>query len=412
MMRRVGVVSSSRAIGAFAVIASQPHTIGNSMTSQYRCINWGKVVNPTRWFEKEQRSTNPNLEEELPEIFANQPKEVDDYIRPDKSWFESLEDTWEWIASFFQPVEKQVEILRSLRHDGLLGVDFGGWGATFVFYGFVLRAITLIPALYSHRNALRMNHLGGPLGEITQQQNRAKADKSLSSAEKRVIKEGLVRMKSSLMKKHGCAQWKSFLQMVTAPLTLSAFMAIRRLSVYETDLEQSSFLWVTDLTLPDPTYMLPVICSTMFVMNFEMNQKMQKGGRSATGMYMRWGVRVGCFGFIYFFANQPSSMFAYWIGLSLAGLLQPALLRWQPFRNFFNFPDPPQVAKDTILRSEIKGPSLIERMFDSAEEKAKKESAREEALKKLKEKKYQRIDDFDVVFDDADAAKSAGGKAK
>lgn len=419
MLRRVSGRSSSYPLAAAAAGAASsfllaPTAAGAALHTQQRCINWGTVVNPTRWFggdkkdkmdtasgsPYESRSTSATLEEELPEIFANQPREVEDYIRPDKSWFEKLEDVWEYIASFFQPVEKQVEIMRSLRHDGLFGIDFGGWGMVFVFYGFLLRAITLIPSLYSNRNALRMGQIGTQLSEISNNQNRIKGDKTLSSAEKRIAKEGLVRMKSALCNKHGCAQWKSFAQGVTAPITLSAFMSVRRLSVYETDLEKSSFLWVNDLTLPDPTFILPMICASMFVMNFELNQRMQRGGRSASGMYLRWVIRCGAFGFVYFFSAQPSAMFAYWIGLSLAGCIQPIVLRNQKFRNFFGFPDPPQLVKDSILRSEIKGPSLMERIFASQEDRLKQKLATEAALKKLKEKKFEKIDSYEVVFDE------------
>lgn len=105
------------------------------------------------------------------------------------------------------------------------------------------------------------------------------------------------------------------------------------------------FLWIHDLSMPDPTYILPAICSFMFLINFELNARMQKGTRNAANIYIRWGMRAGSVVGVYFFASQPSAMFAYWIGLSLAGLVQPLLLRWQPFRTYFAFPDPPQAAR-------------------------------------------------------------------
>lgn len=364
--------------------------------TQQRCFSW----NPRNWGRSDiGRSTNPQLEEELPEIFANQPTEVDDYIRPDKSLFERLEDFWDWAVSFLQPVEKQVEIMRSLRHDGFLGVDLGGWGHVFFFYGLVMRLLTLIPSLYSNRNSLRMAHIGPQISEITNAQNKAKNDRTLSSAEKRVIKDGYNRMKYALCKKHKCAQWKSFLTMLTAPVTMSAFLSIRRLSMYETDLEMAPFLWVKDLTMPDPTYLLPSICAGMFLLNFEMNQRMQRGGRSSSGMYVRWAVRASSVVGIYFFASQPSAMFAYWIGLSTMGLLQPILLRWQPFRDFFDFPDPPQAAKAQLI-SEIRGPSLYERLFATQEEKIRLEEERKAERAKRNAARIETLDDYEVIFDD------------
>ncbi|EPY33240.1 preprotein translocase subunit YidC [Strigomonas culicis] len=318
--------------------------------------------------------------------------------------FEKLEDFWDWAVSFLRPVDKQVEIMRGWRHDGVFGIDIGGWGHVFFLYGLLMRLITLLPSLYSHRNGLRMNLINPQISEITQNQNKAKNDRTLSTAEKRVIKDGYTRMKHALMKKHGCAQWKSMLAMLTAPVTMSAFFSIRRLAMYETDLEMAPFLWVHDLTMPDPTYILPAICAGMFLLNFEMNQRMQKGGRSASSMYIRWAVRGGAVVGIYFFAAQPSAMFAYWIGLSTAGLLQPILLRWQPFRDYFGFPDPPQLAKVEIL-SEIKGPSLYERLFASQEEKARLEEERKAKRLAQAKKKFETINDFEVVLDDQDPKK-------
>lgn len=368
---------------------------------QRRAITW----DPRKWGRTDVgRSSNPALEEELPDIFAHQPQEVDDYIRPDRSIFERMEEFWDWAVTFMQPVEKQMEMMRSLRHDGLLGFDFGSWGAVFVFYGICMRLFTLWPSLYGHRNSLRMNLIGPQIGEISQQQNKAKNDRTLSTAEKRVIKDGYNRMKYALCKKHGCAQWKSFLSMMTAPITMSAFLSIRRLVMYETDLEMAPFLWVTDLTMPDPTYALPAVCAGMFIMNFEMNQSMQKGGRSSSGMYIRWAIRIGSIVGVYFFSSQPSAMFAYWIGLSLAGLLQPILLRWQPFRDYFQFPDPPQVAKQQII-SEIKGPSMYERLFASEDVKAQREAERERQRAERATKKFQNIDDFELWVEPKEAAK-------
>jgi hypothetical protein len=54
-------------------------------------------------------ASEETLREELPEIFDRQPEEVNDYIRPDKTIFERLEDWWDWVHTFMAPVEKQVE---------------------------------------------------------------------------------------------------------------------------------------------------------------------------------------------------------------------------------------------------------------------------------------------------------------
>ncbi|CCW63520.1 unnamed protein product [Phytomonas sp. EM1] len=371
---------------------------------QTRGFNW----DPRLWGQTvESRGSIPKLEDELPEIFASQPAEFDDYISPEKSTFERLEDFWDWAVGFMQPVEKQIDIMRSLRHDGLFGFNsFESWGHVLLFYGAILRFLTLAASLYSHRNALRMNQIGPKLSEITSQQNKARNDSTLSTAEKRIVKEGYSRLKSALMKKHKCSQWKTFATMLTAPVTMSAFLSVRRLALYEEDLQAVPFLWVTDLTLPDPTYALPAVCVTMFLGNFELNQRMQRGGRSSSSIYIRWGMRAGATVGFYFIAQLPAAMFVYWIGLSMVGLLQPILLRWQPFRNFFDFPDPPQAARQRIV-SKIKGPTLYERFLVSKEEKLRRERERRAQHDLLSKRKFETIDDYEVIFEPTPAKPSS-----
>lgn len=369
-------------------------TANATNTIATRHFSW----NPAAWGSSDTgRHSSTAVENDLPHIFANQPEEVDDYIRPERSVFERIEDFWDWVVSFMQPVEKQVEVMRGLRHDGILGYDLGGWGNVFFFYGICMRLLTVIPSLYGHRNALRLAQIGPQLSEITASQNKIKNDRTLSTADKRIVKEGYNRLKYALFKKHGCAQWKSFLSMMTAPITMSAFLSIRRLSTYETDLEMAPFLWVGDLTMPDPTYVLPTICAGMFILNFELNQRMQKGGRSSFSMYIRWAVRGGSVVGVYFFASQPSAMFAYWIGLSVAGLLQPTLLRWQPFRDYFGFPDPPQAARASII-SNVKRRSLYEYIFSSKEERAKMNEGHKARHDALRVSRFENVNDYDLVL--------------
>ena len=373
-------------------------------------------LNPVNWFRKRAeedleggftnkigRSTNPSLEDELPEVFANQPQEVDDYIRPDKSFFEQLEDWWDFIATFLQPVDKQISILRSWHSSGPFGtgIDLGGWGPTFLVYGFVVRCVTLIPALYSHRNSLRLAKINPQLAQFNEVIKRTKQDKTLTTVERRVIQDGYKRMKKQLCTQNKCAQWKTGAALVSMPVTISAFLGIRKMVVYESDLEKTPFLWMTDLTIPDPTYILPTMCASLFYANFELNQAMTKGTRSSTTMYIRWACRVGLVGFVYFAADtQPAAMFAYWLGMSLAGILQPLLLRVQWFRTTFGFPDPPEAAKANIIGSSVKGPSMYERIFATPEEKAKLANERRKKLEEEKTSKaYQRIDDFEVIIE-------------
>ena len=336
----------------------------------------------------QRKTVDPEIiKQELPEIFERRPEEVDDYIRPDKTYFESLEDLWDWVIGFMSPIEKQMQWMRSAHNGGFFGMDLS-YGTVFLVWGVCMRLLSLIPMLYGHRNTLRMARCSTQTAEITNNIKRIKGDKSLTTPERRVMQDGYKRMEKAVYKKHKCSKYGSFVVGITTPVLVTSFMAIRRLAAYEDDLESATFLWIKDLTMPDPTMVLPLCCSCLFLMNFEMNQKLNRGGRSATALYLRWAVRVGALGFSYFCASQPSCLFAYWIGMSTAGMLQPLLLRNAKFRAYFDFPEQ---SKTAILHDEMSLTALIKSKIWKSEAPAKPVE---------KPITYESINDQDVIIED------------
>ena len=205
-----------------------------------------------------------------------------------------------------------------------------------------MRLFTLFPSLYANRNALRLAHIQPELNIINDRMRRARKDKKMPIAERKVIIQSAKRQRSVLFKKHKCSQRRAFIQMLTIPVVSSAFVAIQNMVSYNDELESETFLWLTDLTMPDTTYGVQLACVSMFMLNFELNQALNRGGRSPSQLFLLWGMRLATCAMVYFSANQPSAVFLYWMGMSLCGFAQPMLLRWHPFRTFFKYPDPPE----------------------------------------------------------------------
>lgn len=209
-----------------------------------------------------------------------------------------------------------------------------------------------------------------------------------------MVTEGYNRVKNALQAKHGCAQWKAGINLLTAPIMMSAFMAVNRMTMYESDLETASLLWVTDLTMPDPTMMLPFICAGSFIVNFELSQSLQQGSRSNSAIYIRWAMRVGVLAFAWYFSSQPAALFCYWLGTAIGGSVQPLLLRSMAFRTYFKFPDPPSAGK--VALSGIRPPNFIDRMTKSKEAVEELSRKHADAIKASAQMKVQHINDFDV----------------
>lgn len=377
--------------GTSALACQRRHGVGD----------WLAKANPARAFKQKTKSEE-ELREELPTVFE-QPQEVDDYIRPDKTFFERLEDWWDWIITFLSPVDKQLDWMRTLHHEYDLS-----WAVIFVLWGAMMRLFSLTPMLYANRNSLRMTRCQAQVSEITNKINALKQDKSISTPERRVLTDGYKRMEKAIYKKHKCSKYGSFCVGLTSPFMVTAFMAIRRLAAYEDDLESAKFLWITDLTMPDPTFILPLCCATLFLLNFEMNQNLNRGGRSAMGLYARWGVRVGCLIFAYWFQVQPACLFTYWIGMSLAGMLQPLLLRYQPFRDYWGFPDPPKSAQ---MAAEV-GTNPLSALLAKIMPPAKDEEAAAKVAQRVQQRghHFDSLDDYEL-YDGDEAVKGRDAAA-
>eukprot|EP00760_Papus_ankaliazontas_P012504 PhM_4_TR15337/c0_g1_i1/m.23793/K03217/yidC, spoIIIJ, OXA1, ccfA; YidC/Oxa1 family membrane protein insertase len=344
-----------------------------SSASLYRNTSRTIVLEPSKWFERKGAKAD-----ELPDVFKDAPTEVEDYIAPQKTTFEYIEDAWDTFISLLSPIQKQTELMTAVH----IGWDIP-WGGVFFMWGIMIRCITMIPSMYVNRNQLRLARIQPQITVLNDRMNKVKNDRKVSSAERKLIKDSVNRQKKLLYKKHNCSQVKSAAQMMTMPIMVSAFMAIRHLAAYEDSLETATFGWVTDLTMPDPFMIMPIMCMGLFFCNFELNQALNKGTRGALGMYARYAIRLGSVVFLYFTYHQPAAMFCYWLGLSGMGLLQPILLRYQPFRDFFNFPDPPDSVK--------KQNDWLTMMLNPAPtEKEAKDAAHAQ---------YKTVKDFEVVFD-------------
>ena len=395
---RAGLVGARSPLVAAGLVTSGASMLAVQPTgaAQVRMAGWatwagsafsGGVKSPRVTQKSEE------LRENLPDIFET-PVEVEDYIKPEKTYFERLEDLWDWVLSFASPVDKQMGWMRG-AHESL---DVS-WGIVFLMWGIFNRLVSLGPMLYAHRNTLRMGRCANQTNEVVNNIKRIKNDKNLTTPEQRVMTDGYKRMEKALYKKNRCSKYGSFVAGAASPLLVTSFMAIRQLAAYEDDLESEKFLWVTDLTMPDPTLVLPGICTLLFLSNFEMNQRLNRGGRSSMGLYMRWGIRVGAIGFAYSFSSQPACLFAYWIGMSTAGMIQPLLLRNQKFRDYWEFPDPPKVA----AAHEDHGPwQWIKTRMSSKEVREAAEKAQAEKRAAAAAPKFESINDHDIIFDEVD----------
>ncbi|URE32090.1 mitochondrial inner membrane protein OXA1-like [Musa troglodytarum] len=144
---------------------------------------------------------------------------------------------------------------------------------------------------------------------------------------------------------------------VTVPLLLNQMKATVKLNVMRPELEQlkeqinisnmvekvPSFkgggaLWFTDLTTPDPRYMLPALTGLTFLATVELNMQEGMEGNPMANTMKKFS-RVLAFMTVPFTANFPKAIFCYWITSNLFSLGYGFVLKLTRVRKFLNLPD-------------------------------------------------------------------------
>lgn len=101
--------------------------------------------------------------------------------------------------------------------------------------------------------------------------------------------------------------------LIQAPMYMSIFFLLRGLTAIPAEgMTTGGALWFTDLTVPDPFYILPVItCSSMFLL-FEYGMEGSMDPRQGMAPMGRYFMRALPFGMFAFIHNFPAATLLFW----------------------------------------------------------------------------------------------------
>ena len=130
----------------------------------------------------------------------------------------------------------------------------------------VARTLLLPLVIRSMQNAARLSNIKPEMDALTTQMNAAMkngdtANATLFSAELQ-----------QLFKKHNCSPLRGFvIPLVQAPIFVSFFFGIRKMAELPViSMKTGGLFWFTDLTIPDPYYILPVLTAATFLTTIEL----------------------------------------------------------------------------------------------------------------------------------------------
>lgn len=229
----------------------------------------------------------------------------------------------------------------------MFGVE--AW-AVIIAFGMATRLCTLYFSFYGERATARMKLALPELKTPQETFNRVYYNDSASSLDVQIAASVLKGERRRVFTKYSTSNAQCLTPFLSTPFVLGGLHHVSSLCENTAlDVGVSSFLWCHALAMPDPTYVLPVTFCVLTLINFELSlsKDMKRGWMSN----IIWGARLGCVCVIPVAASFRSGVCLYFIGMSVAGLLQPLLLRLPAFRRLLQFPtaDLQQTAQKQLL---------------------------------------------------------------
>lgn len=269
--------------------------------------------------------TNPFLQENVPETMLDS---------------EMLKDMADAVTSLGEPTLASLG-LGGFSPPGLIQqalelIHVSGnvsWFASIVALTFIIRAVCLPLMIKAQANTAKMNNIRPQLEEI-QAQLRELANSYDASA--KATASGRL---TQLYKDNGCHPIKSMLgPLVQMPLFVSFFFALRKMSYLPVEAFKSGgHLWFQDLTVFDPYFILPVICSFSMLATVELGAEM--GVSHPTMKTMKTIMRIFAVAMIPLTAQFPAALFGFWITSNIFTVGQVALLKHPAVRNAMGIPE-------------------------------------------------------------------------
>ena len=217
--------------------------------------------------------------------------------------------------------------------DATLGI---GWPVTLLGFGFAVRMITLWLSLYGERATLRMVLATKDTKKEHEEFDLVYRTGSATSLEIREAGERMKAARAAACKKHNTSMLAMMAPFAGAPIFGGGFaVVLRALEIAPRALVQSN------MHVPEPTGLLAVgaVCATL--MNFELTLARKRAGAVGPSAidFAPWVARSVAIGAISVAMHLQAGLLVYWLGMSLAGLLQPALMAMPAFRKWYGVPD-------------------------------------------------------------------------
>lgn len=197
-----------------------------------------------------------------------------------------------------------------------------GYAASIVATTCIIRICILPLAIRGQRAGSRMAHLQP---ELQMMKKRYEALGTPTQAETRAFTEQM----QSLFKRYDVKPFSSLAApFVQAPIFIGMFFGMKKITeIFPDQMSTGGLWWFTDLTVPDPTYVLPLMCGISFFATIEAGKDQMLDSNPDFGPTIVNAFRALSLVMIPVMTTFPAAMLCYWVPNNFITLVQSVTLR-------------------------------------------------------------------------------------
>ena len=288
-------------------------------------------------------STDTSVEDTLKKIFDEQQQQEQLLTSESASagssdaWYQTAETTTgaavDWSPTWYNLADQAVNLVNHM-HD-LLGVEYG--------YAIVATTLCLRMGLFplmvaAQRTTSRMAHLQPELNALKVQYEKL-------GTPTRQEQTSFAKNMKALFARYEVKPSRAIMApLVQLPIFISMFFGLKKMpTIFPDTLSNGGMFWFTDLTVPDPTYILPLVSCCTFVALIEMGkEQMLMQQRGSQGAFLLNFFRLMAVLSLPVCMNFEASMLVYWVTNNSITVCQTGFLKQPAVRKYFGIWDPPK----------------------------------------------------------------------
>jgi len=290
-------------------------------------------------------SSSASVEDTLNKLFDEQQQEQQlaaeaaaSSSSGDAAWYQTAETataaaTVDWSPTWYNLSDQAIVAVNTM-HD-FLGVEYG---YAIVATTLVLR-LGLFPIMVTaQRTTSRMAHLQPEM-------NALKTRYEQLGTPTRQEQQNFAKQMKALFAKYEVKPSRAFLApLIQMPIFIGMFFGLKKMpTIFPETLSDGGMFWFTDLTVPDPLYILPVLSTATFFGLIEIGkEQMMMQQRGPQGALMLNFFRAMALLSLPVCISFEASMLCYWVTNNFLTMSQSLLLKQPPVRKYFGIWDPPK----------------------------------------------------------------------